>query len=63
MSSNFTLDSIPTTEHVMLLYSNDDDRNNAAVNYINNWLKNGFHCIYASVDVYNSKSRSNIFYC
>ena len=45
MSSNFTLDGIPSNEHVMFLYKNDDDRNNAAVNYINNGLKNGFNCI------------------
>jgi CheY-like chemotaxis protein len=60
MSSTYTLTNVPSSEHVMVLYNNDDDRNNAAVNYINDGLKNGFHCIYASVDVYNSKSSSNI---
>jgi hypothetical protein len=25
---------IPSNDHIMLLYSNDDERNNAAVNYI-----------------------------
>ena len=44
----------------MLLYNNDDARNNAVVNYINEGLKNGFHCIYASVGAYDSKSSSNI---
>ena len=44
----------------MILYNNDDDRNNAAVNLINEGLTNGFHCIYASVHAYDSESRSNI---
>ncbi|MGZ5500670.1 MAG: MEDS domain-containing protein [Nitrososphaeraceae archaeon] len=60
MSSTYTLTNVPSNEHVMVLYNNDDDRNNAAVNYINNGLKNGFHCIYASVYAYVSKSSSNI---
>jgi hypothetical protein len=29
----------------MLLYSSDDERNNAAVNYINNGFKSGYQCI------------------
>ena len=44
----------------MLLYSSDDERNNAAVNYINNGLKSGYHCIYASINANDSKSSSNI---
>jgi CheY-like chemotaxis protein len=60
MSSTYTLTNVPSNEHVMVLYSSDDERNNAAVNYINDGLKNGFHCIYASVGVYDSKSSSNI---
>jgi hypothetical protein len=44
----------------MLLYSNYDERNNAAVNYINNGLKSGYQCIYASINAYDSKSSSNI---
>ena len=51
---------IPSNEHIMLLYSSDDERNNAAVNYINNGLKSGYHCIYASINAYDSKSSSNI---
>jgi len=39
----------------MLLYSSDDEHNNAAVNYINNGLKSGYHCIYASINAYDSK--------
>ena len=44
----------------MMLYSSDDERNDAAVNYINNGLKSGYQCIYASVNAYDSESSSNI---
>jgi hypothetical protein len=44
----------------MLLYSSDDERNNVAVNYINNGLKSGHQCIYASINAYDSGSSSNI---
>ena len=54
------LTNIPSNEHVMLLYSNDNERNNAAVNYINNGLKSGQKCIYASINAYDSESSSNI---
>ena len=61
MSSSSSLTNIiPSNEHIMLLYSSDDERNNAAVNYINNGLKSGYHCIYASINAYDSKSSSNI---
>ena len=60
MSSTCHLTNIPSNEHIMLLYRSDDERNNAAVNYINNGLKNGYQCIYASINVYDSKSSSNI---
>jgi hypothetical protein len=60
MSSNSNLINVPSNEHVMFLYNNDDARNNAVVNYFNEGLKNGFHCIYASVDAYDSESSSNI---
>jgi CheY-like chemotaxis protein len=60
MSSTQHLTNIPSNEHIMLLYSNDDERNNAAVNYINNGLKSGYQCIYASINAYDSKSSSNI---
>ena len=39
MSSNSHLTSLPSNEHVMLLYSNDAERNNATASYINNGLK------------------------
>ena len=32
------LTNIPSNEHMMLLYASDDERNNAAVKYINNGL-------------------------
>ena len=60
MSSTCHLTNIPSNEHIMLLYSSDDERNNAAVNYINNGLKSGYHCIYASINAYDSESSSNI---
>jgi CheY-like chemotaxis protein len=60
MSSTQHLTNIPSNEHIMLLYSSDDERNDAAVNYINNGLKSGYQCIYASINAYDSKSSSNI---
>ena len=60
MSSSFLTNIIPSNEHIMLLYSSDDERNNAAINYINNGLKSGYQCIYASINAYDSKSSSNI---
>ena len=50
MSSTCHLTNIPSNEHIMLLYSSDDERNNAAVNYINKGLKSGHQCIYASIN-------------
>jgi hypothetical protein len=35
MSSAYHLTNIPSNEHIMLLYSSDDERKNPAVNYIN----------------------------
>ena len=61
MSSSSSLTNIiPSNEHIMLLYSSDDERNKAAVNYINDGLKSGYQCIYASINAYDSKSSSNI---
>jgi CheY-like chemotaxis protein len=54
------LTNIPSNEHIMLLYSSDDERNDAAVNYINNGLKSGHQCIYASINAYDSESSSSI---
>ena len=64
MSSACHLTNIPSNEHIMLLYSllysSEDERNNTAVNYINNGLKSGHKCIYASINAYDSESSSNI---
>ena len=60
MSSTCHLTNIPSNEHIMLLYSSDDERNNAAVNYINKGLKSGHQCIYASINANDSESSSNI---
>jgi hypothetical protein len=51
---------LPSNEHIMLLYRSDDERNSAAVNYINNGLKSEYHCIYASINANDSKSSSSI---
>lgn len=58
LSSNLT--NIPSNEHIKLLYNNEKERNHAAVNYINKGLKDGYHCIYASINAYESESSSNI---
>ena len=60
MSSTCHLTNIPSNEHIMLLYSSDDERNNAAVNYINKGLKSGHQCIYASINANDSESSSSI---
>jgi hypothetical protein len=54
------LTNIPLNEHVMLLYDIDDERNNAAIDYINRGLKSGYQYIYASINAYDSESSSNI---
>jgi hypothetical protein len=60
MSSTCHLTNIPSNEHIMLLYSSHDERNNAAVNYINKGLKSGHQCIYASINANDSESSSSI---
>jgi MEDS: MEthanogen/methylotroph, DcmR Sensory domain len=60
MSSSHHLTNIPSNEHIMLLYGSDDERNSAAINYINKGLKSGYHCIYASIYANDSKSSSAI---
>jgi hypothetical protein len=60
MSSTFNFTTDASNEHIMILYNNDDDRNNVAVNLINEGLKNEFHCIYASVHAYDSENKSNV---
>ncbi len=45
-------------EHIMLLYEDRNKRNNTIIDIINEGLKNGCLCIYASVDIGDSKSIS-----
>ena len=47
-------------EHIMLLYEDRNKRNNFIIDIINEGLKNGCLCIYASVDIDSSKSISLI---
>ena len=49
-----------SNEHIMLLYEDRNKRNNFIIDIINEGLKNGCLCIYASVDIDNSKSISLI---
>ena len=49
-----------SNEHIMLLYEDKNKRNNFIKDIINEGLKNGCLCIYASVDIDNSKSISLI---
>jgi CheY-like chemotaxis protein len=49
-----TVDLCSRSQHVMLLYNNDSDRNLASVNYINRGLKEKQLCVYASVDAQDS---------
>lgn len=55
-----SITSIPSNEHIMLLYNSDYERDNATTNYLNWGLKEGYHCIYASINAYDIKSSSNI---
>ena len=49
-----------SNEHILLLYGDSNKRNNFIINIINEGLKNGCLCIYASLDLDNSKSISRI---
>ena len=44
-------------EHVMLLYDSGDERNAAAAHYLNEGLKSGQLCVYASVVACDSASK------
>lgn len=47
-------------QHIMLLYEDKNKRNNIIIDYINEGLKNGCLCIFASVDLDDSKGISLI---
>jgi MEDS: MEthanogen/methylotroph, DcmR Sensory domain len=47
-------------KHIMLMYEDKNKRNNTMIDFINEGLKNGCLCIYASVDIDDSKSISLI---
>ncbi len=49
-----------SNEHIMLLYEDKNKRNDFIIDIINEGLKNGCLCIYASVEIDNSKSISLI---
>jgi hypothetical protein len=49
-------------KHIMLLYEDKNNRNNTIINIINEGLQNGCLCIYASVDLDESKGISLIDY-
>ena len=58
--SSLTLINDIKNEYIMLLYEDNNKLNNTMIDYINEGLKNGCLCIYASVDVGNSTSISLI---
>jgi len=47
-------------KHVMLLCENEEQRAQAAAEWINHGLEEGQHCIYASVYAFNQFSQSSI---
>ncbi len=49
-------------EHVMLLYNSQDECNQAAIACINDGLREGQFCVYASVNAYDSLSFSESFF-
>ena len=49
-----------SNEHIMLLYEDRNKCNNFIIDIINEGLKNGCFCIYASLDIDNSKGISLI---
>ena len=58
--NNIDFTNLIYNEHIMLLYEDKNKRNKAIIEYINEGLKNGYLCIYASIDIDNSKSISLI---
>jgi len=60
MPSSHHLTNLSSHEHIMLLYGSDEERNNAAIDYINKGLKSGYYCIYASIYANDNNSSSAI---
>jgi CheY-like chemotaxis protein len=58
-SQQSTINSI-RNRHIMFLYESNENRNNIIIDYINEGLENGCLCMYASVDINNSKIMSLI---
>ena len=58
--NNIDFTNLVYNEHIMLLYEDKNRRNKAIIEYINEGLKKGYLCIYASIDIDNSKSISVI---
>ena len=46
-----------SSQHAMLLYDNNSNRDIASINYINQGLEQKLLCIYASVNAYNTLRR------
>jgi len=58
--TNTTLASRSNRAHVMLTYEHEESRSNAAVDCINEGLRNGALCVYASVDAFDRWTRNHI---
>lgn len=58
-SDNIELPS--DSHHGILLYKNNDQRNEILTSYLNDKLAKGHMCIYAPVDPYNSENNNNIY--
>ena len=53
------IENPPVNEHIALLYDNEDERDTLAANYINEGLKRGQLCVYASVMDPDSENMNN----
>ena len=58
--NNIDFTNLIYNEHIMSLYEDKKKRNKAIIEYINEGLKNGYLCIYASIDIDNFKNISLI---
>lgn len=54
------IDDPPISEHILLLYDNEDERDKLAAEYINEGLKRGQLCVYASVMNPDIRTLNNI---